>query len=146
MQVGCCQYRSVSDDGRIACHKIVTGDNEVSPQICYHCPARACNCQHLRFSLDKVALTPITVRWPSGRVEVWDSQPPRVSFLRSACATRTTPITSPADCQTCSMRLGWSVEIPEQPAVRQVPLALGDNVLPFIRPLRKEPTVPCTSS
>jgi hypothetical protein len=142
-----CPHRSVSEDGRLTCDKIALGDHEVSPAICDNCPARACDCQHLRFSLEKVTLTPITVRWASGRTEVWDDQPPRVSFLRSACALKKTPVASPAVCLACcSLRQAWAVETLDQPAAHQAVLPLADNVLPFVRSLHREPSLPCTSS
>jgi hypothetical protein len=140
-----CQHRSVSEDGRVTCDKIVTGDHEVSPQVCNECPASICNCQHLRFSLEKIALTPIAVRWASGRTEVWDDQPPRVSFLRAACALKTTPILSPTDCLACPLRHSVVPASTDQAIVSPVPLALGDNVIPFVRPLHQEPSLPCTS-
>jgi hypothetical protein len=141
-----CPSRSVLDDGRIKCDKIALGDHDVSPAICEHCPAPACDCQHLRFSLEKITLTPITVRRASGHVEVWDDQEPRVSFLRSACALKTTPVTSPADCLACCMRLSWMGQSADQSVVTQMAMALGDNVIPFVRPPRSRPGVSCTSS
>jgi len=140
-----CQQRSVSEDGRVTCDKIVMGDHEVSPQVCDDCPATICNCQFLRFALEKTALTPITVRWASGRMEVWDDQPPRVSFLRAACSLKTTRVLSPTDCLDCPLRHSVVPTTTDQPAVSPVPLALGDNVIPFVRPLHQEPSLPCTS-
>jgi len=140
-----CQHRSVSEDGRVTCDKIIVGDDEVSPQVCANCPASASDCQHLRFCLEKIALTPITVRWASGRMEVWDDQPPRVSFLRAACALKATPVLSPADCLDCASRHSVVPETTEQAIVSPVPVALGDNVIPFVRPLHQEPSLPCTS-
>lgn len=121
------------------------GDHEVSPQVCDDCPATICNCQFLRFALEKTALTPITVRWASGRMEVWDDQPPRVSFLRAACSLKTTRVLSPTDCLDCPLRHSVVPTTTDQPAVSPVPLALGDNVIPFVRPLHQEPSLPCTS-
>ncbi len=96
-----CEHRQVSDDGRIICSKIVQGDNQISPGLCRSCPARACDCEHLRFSLKKQCLSPIIVRWGNGLTEIWDDQPPAVSFLHSACSLRSIPISSPADCIGC---------------------------------------------
>jgi hypothetical protein len=141
-----CQHRSVSEDGRVTCDKIVIGDNEVSPRICERCPAIVCNCQHLRFSLEKIALTPVTVRWASGRMEVWDDQPPHVSFVRAACALKTTPVLSPVDCPACASRHSMIAEAADQVVVPPAPAGLPDNVLPFVRPLPQEPSLPCTSS
>ena len=146
MQRASCPRRSVLDDGRIKCDKIATGDHEVSPAICFQCPAAACDCQHLRFSLEKITLIPITVRRASGHVEVWDDQAPRLSFVRSACALKTAPVTSPADCINCAMRLDWPAQTPDQTTVTQLAVTLGNNVIPFVRPPRRRPGVPCTSS
>jgi hypothetical protein len=140
-----CQHRSVSEDGRVTCDKIVMGDHEVSPHVCDECPASICNCHFLRFCLEKVVLTPITVRWASGRMEVWDDQSPRVSFLRAACALKTTPVLSPANCQDCPLRQSVVPTTTDQAIVSPVSVALGDNVIPFVRPLHQEPSLPCTS-
>lgn len=104
---GFCPYRSVSDDGRLFCQKIVQGDKEVSPEICKTCPARACDCSNLRFSLKKRSPSPIVVRW-NGHVEIWDNDPPQVSFLRAACAVSLTPIASPEDCAGCVLHTALS--------------------------------------
>ena len=98
-----CQHRSVAADGRIICGVISSGDNEVSPNICRDCPVKAISCDHLRFSLQKVVSTPITVRYATGRVEVWDDQPPRIAFLRAACSERVSPIGSPRECAGCAL-------------------------------------------
>jgi hypothetical protein len=140
-----CHHRSVSEDGRVTCDKILAGDQEVSPQVCDDCPANASDCQHLRYCLEKTALTPITVRWASGRMEVWDNQPARVSFLRAACALKTTPILSPSDCLDCPLRQSVLTETIDRAIVSPVPVTLGDNVLPFVRPLRQEPSLPSTA-
>jgi len=110
---GVCRYRSVANDGRVTCRKIVQGDNEVSPSICNTCPARACGCENLRFSLRKRTPSPIVVRYGNGRVEVWDDGPPTVSFVRAACAIKMMPITSPELCAHCSLR----TSILPQPAI-----------------------------
>jgi hypothetical protein len=104
MQKYTCEYRKVSDDGRIICSKIVLGDNQVSPNLCRDCPAKACNCEHLRFSLQKPSLSPIIVRWGNGHTEIWDDQPAAVSFLHSACEAKAIPIFSPGDCICCALR------------------------------------------
>ena len=146
MDIGSCPHRSVSIEGRIKCDKIEAGGNEVHSALCHQCPARRCDCQHLCFALEKIVLTPITVRWATGLVEVWDDQPPRVSFLRSACALKKTTIASHVECLACSLRQAWAAETPDQRAVHQIRAPLADNVLPFVRPLREEPSLPCTSS
>jgi hypothetical protein len=104
MQRHTCEYRKVSHDGRIICSKILLGDNQVCPSLCRGCPAKACNCPHLRFSLQNSSLSPIIVRWGNGNAEIWDDLPPALSFLHSACETRTIPISSPSDCIACSVR------------------------------------------
>jgi hypothetical protein len=139
VQGGSCPHRRVSADGRITCDKIALGERDVSPDICHHCPARICDCQHLRFSLEKIALTPITVRWISGRLEVWDDDPPQVSFLRSACELKTIPIDSPADCLSCPQRKSCLPEAPREPAIPGTAVGLSDNVLPFVIPIHKQP-------
>jgi hypothetical protein len=138
VQGGSCPHRRVSADGDITCDKIALGDRDVSPDICHHCPARICDCQHLRFSLEKIALTPITVRWLSGRLEVWDDDPPRVLFLRSACEVKTIPVESPGDCLSCSQRKSWLPEAPRELALPETTFAPADNVLPFVRPVHKQ--------
>jgi len=140
-----CRHRSVQDDGRITCQKIVGADNEVSPHICLHCPAAACDCLVLRFSLEKVALTPIVVRWADGRAELWDDQPPHVSFLRSSCALSKSPVRSPDECLVCPLRESPASAGPQLVAVPVAALMAGDNVIPFVRRLTNQPGVPSSS-
>ena len=102
---GLCEHRSVAADGRIVCAKITLGDNEVSPNLCRNCPAKTIACQHLRFSLQKSSPSAIVVRYASGRTEVWNDEPPAVSFLHAACAAKVTPIANPRECAACSLRL-----------------------------------------
>ncbi|MGB9299150.1 MAG: hypothetical protein WCD51_01010 [Anaerolineae bacterium] len=144
MDMGSCRHRSVSIEGRITCDKIAAGDNEVHPALCHQCPARRCDCQHLRFALEKIVLTPVTVRWATGVVEVWDNQPPSVSFLRSACSLETTPVVSPDECLARCLRLSWQMEASHHHTVPDATTQLADNVLPFIRRPHKQPGVPCT--
>lgn len=99
-----CPHRSVTDDGRVFCRKIVWGDSEVSPNVCRACPARLCNCAHLRFSLQKKENSPIVVRYGNGRTEVWDDDPPQVGFLHAACTLKVAPIASAKDCAGCNLR------------------------------------------
>jgi hypothetical protein len=101
---GLCEYRSVAADGRIICAKITLGDNEVSPNLCRNCPAKTIACRHLRFSLQKFSPSAIVVRYVNGRTEVWNDEPPSVSFLRAACAAKVAPITGPRECAACSLR------------------------------------------
>ena len=98
-----CEHRSVSKDGRIMCGKIVEGDPEVSPNLCRDCPFKAVNCSHLRFSLRLSSPSPLIVRF-NGRTEIWDDDPPQLSFERAACAARVTPIHDPRACATCALR------------------------------------------
>lgn len=136
-----CEYRKVSDDGRITCSKIVLGDSQVSPNQCRDCPAKACNCEHLRFSLQKPSLSPIIVRWGNGHTEIWDDHPPVISFLHSACQAKTIPISSPRDCTGCVLRKGILPQEEIQPAVQEA-IVLGlrpssrqaqENVIPFVK-------------
>ena len=137
-----CPHRSASIEGHIRCDKIAAGDNEVSPALCHHCPARTCDCQHLRFSLAKIVLTPITVRYATGLVEVWDNEPPRISFLHSACSVKATPVVSPAECLGCSLRLSWRTEVPHHDTLPDVNIPLANNVLLFPNPPHRQPGVP----
>jgi hypothetical protein len=98
-----CSFARVADDGRILCTKIAQGDNEVSPALCLACPARQCKCDHLRSSLVKISSSPITFRC-NGHIEVWDDEPPRVAFLRAACAARIAPLSSPQECLNCELK------------------------------------------
>jgi len=139
MDSGSCPHRSVLEDGRIRCHKIEGSDQEVSPEICLLCPARDPQCLHFRFSLRKSASSPVTVRWPSGRTEVWDDRPPYVSLLRSACALKKSRVHYPAECFSCPLRehpglRSWpSVPVPD------TPVAGVNNVIPFPgRSVRKD--------
>ena len=141
-----CPHRLVLEDGRISCQKIAGTDNEVSPDICRHCPAPACGCDSLRFSLEKVALTPITGRWANGHAEVWDDQPPHVSFLRSSCALRKAPVSSPAECLVCSLRERPPTTSPNPLPIPGIGLDRRDNVIPFVGRLRDRSSVPSTSS
>jgi hypothetical protein len=145
-----CEHRKVADDGRIICSKIILGDNQVSPNLCRGCPAKACNCEHLRFSLQRPALSPIIVRWGNGRTEIWDDRPPAVSFVHSACEARTIPISSPRDCIGCPLRDGFLPQEGTQTATQEVmvlpvgsleyaqdepcPAETQGNVIPFVRP------------
>jgi hypothetical protein len=98
-----CEHRTVAKDGRIVCQRIVEGDNEVSPKVCFSCPFKAVNCSHLRFSLRQTCPSPITVRY-NGRVEVWDDEPPELRFERAACARKKVPIFDPRSCVGCPLR------------------------------------------
>jgi hypothetical protein len=131
MQKYTCEHRKVSDDGRIICSKIALGDNQVSPNLCRDCPAKACNCDHLRFSLQKPSLSPIVVRWGNGHTEVWDDQPPLISFLHSACSLKALPISSSRDCMGCVLREGALPEEEIESVPQEVIAVAQDNVIPF---------------
>jgi ABC-type Fe3+-hydroxamate transport system substrate-binding protein len=125
-----CPYRSVGQDGRIVCKAISVGDNEVSPNLCRECPARMIGCDQLRFSLQKVASQPITVRYVTGRMEVLDDQPPRIAFLRAACAQKIAPVNSPAECAHCLYRCDSAAV----PVVASATVTSGQGkVIPFPR-------------
>lgn len=100
-----CHFRQVDPHGRILCNVIKGGDREVSVQLCRACPVSQINCQNLRAGLEKKVSTPITVRFATGRVEVWDDAPPTVEFKQAACSAKTMPIHSPRDCAGCPIRL-----------------------------------------
>ena len=146
MQEVTCSHSSVLDDGRITCQKIAGADNEASPDICRHCPAAACGCDSLKFSLEKVALTAITVRWANGHAEVWNDQPPHVSFLRSSCVLSKAPVSSPAECLVCSLRESPPTTSPNLVAFPGPGLAAKDNVIPFVRRHPDRSSLPSTCS
>ena len=77
----------------------------MSVNLCRACPVSQINCQHLRAGLEKKVSTPLTVRFATGRVEVWDDAPPTIEFKQAACAAKTMPITSPRDCAGCPIRM-----------------------------------------
>ncbi|MCL7454120.1 MAG: hypothetical protein M8467_13840 [Anaerolineae bacterium] len=93
----------MAKDGQIICSKVVEGDPEVSPNLCRDCPAQAVDCSHLRFSLRLSSPSPLIVRF-NGRTEVWDDDPPHLSFEHAACAARVSPIHDPRACAGCSLR------------------------------------------
>jgi len=128
-----CEHRRVADDGRITCAKIVLGEDQVCASSCGQCPAQTCDCQHLRFSLQKTSCSPITVRWANGRVETWDDVSPTVSFVQAACHVRTIAVSSPRDCRACQLReaLRPEQELPT-PALESIPPAHG-HAMPFVR-------------
>jgi hypothetical protein len=124
-----CQYRSVARDGRVICTKIAEGDNEVSPNLCRDCPARQIGCDKLRFSLRKSSPTPIVVRYGNGHSEVWNDQPPKIAFLRAACAAKIAPISDPRQCAACALRTAGEPVLEEIRLPRKV--AGGGKVIPF---------------
>ncbi len=100
-----CQFRQVDAHGRILCQLVKNGDRQVSAELCRACPVQAINCQNLRASLERQVSTPITVRFATGRVEVWNDAPAAMTFKQAACAAKTIPIHSPRDCAGCPLRL-----------------------------------------
>jgi hypothetical protein len=124
----------VAADGRIVCAKVTLGDNEVSPNLCRNCPAKTIACHHLCFSLQKSSPSAIVVRYAGGRTEVWNDEPPSVSFLRAACAAKVAPIASAKECAACSLRLN-TVPQPQvrEKAARRKPR--GGKVVPFPQPV-----------
>jgi hypothetical protein len=98
-----CEHRTVSKEGRIVCNKVVEGDPEVSPNLCRDCPFKAVDCSHLRFSLRLSSPSPLIVRF-NGRTEIWDDDPPQLSFQHAACAARVIPIPDPRACAGCALR------------------------------------------
>lgn len=122
-----CCYRRAEEDGRIICEKIIQGDNEVSPNVCRTCPAMAINCGHLRFSLQKISPNTILVRYGNGRTEIWNDEPPRIEFVRGACATKVMPIEGPRQCVGCTLRCPTVVEQVERQKVPQV----APQIIPF---------------
>jgi hypothetical protein len=99
-----CQFRQVDPQGRILCQLVKGGDRQVSADLCRACPVQSINCQHLRAGLEKQLSTPITVRFATGRVEVWNDAPAAMSFKQAACAAKTIPIYSLRDCTGCPLR------------------------------------------
>ena len=124
-----CPHRSVTRDGRITCNKIVEGDNEVSPNLCRDCPARQIGCDKLRFSLRKSSPRPIVVRYGNGHSEVWNDQPPKITFLRAACAAKIAPINDPRQCAACALRTAGEPALEEVSLPRKAPR--GGKVIPF---------------
>jgi hypothetical protein len=124
-----CEHRAVSRDGRIVCHKIVEGDDEVSPNVCRTCPLKAVNCAHLCFSLRQTSPSPLVVRF-NGRTEVWDDEPPEIRFEQAACAVKVMPIAHPKQCVGCALRQPVQV-LSEQPLGRERRVAKGGLVVPF---------------
>jgi hypothetical protein len=131
---GLCEHRSVAADGRIVCAKITSGDNEVSPNLCRNCPAKTIACHHLRFSLQKSSPSAIVVRYAGGRTEVWNDEPPSISFLHAACAAKVAPIAGPRECAACSLRVTtFPQPQAREKADRRKPG--GGKVVPFPQPV-----------
>lgn len=110
-----CPHRKVDDGGKVLCGLIKGGDREVSLDLCRVCPVPQINCQHLRAAMQKKVSTPITVRFATGRVEVWDDEAPTIGFKQAACAVKAMPIHSARDCAGCPLRLA---HVPPQTAAQ----------------------------
>ena len=121
-----CAFRSVDGDGHIVCDKIRGLDRDVDSGICGTCPARACNCEHLRFSLLKSAPATLIVRYGNGHTEVWEGEPPSLSFLQAACAEKMVPISAPQWCASCELKA--AVRPPEE---RQEPEKAAPSIIQF---------------
>jgi hypothetical protein len=123
-----CVHRSVSDDGRVLCAKIVDRNNAVCPQVCGDCPFSAINCSHLRFTLTLSSRAPLRVRW-NGRTEVWDDEAPKVSLHRAACAARVSQVDHPSACAGCSLR--QPIPSGENRLPTKPPSSRPSNIIPF---------------
>jgi len=99
-----CQHRSVSEEGKVTCRKILRGDSEVSLAMCEACPAAQCNCGHLRFSLEKEGDTNVVIRYGNGKTDVLESGPSGVRFAKAACAAQLRPVDTKTDCTGCPLR------------------------------------------
>lgn len=104
-----CPFRAVNNDGQILCQLIKGNDREITLDLCRACPVSQINCQHLRASLEKQDAASVTVRFVTGRTEVWNNNPPAVAIKRAACAEKAMPIESPRDCVGCPIRLPQTV-------------------------------------
>lgn len=96
-----CTHRLVAADGRILCTRIAGADQEVWPDLCERCPARAIACACLRFTLVRAGGGAIMVRHAGGRSYLLEPEPDDLHFQRAACAAFGRPIDSPVSCQGC---------------------------------------------
>ncbi len=96
-----CTHRLVAADGRILCTRIAGADQEVWPDLCERCPARAIACACLRFTLVRAGGGAIMVRHAGGRSYLLEPEPDGLHFQRAACAAFGRPIDSPVSCQGC---------------------------------------------
>ena len=125
-----CEYRGVSEEGKVTCRKIARGDQEVSLALCEACPAAACNCGHLRFSLEKENDSTVVIRYGNGRTEVLEGSPAGVRFSKSACAALLRPVDTQRDCTTCPLRSNGFVRA-VIPAARIDAAPVRAKVIPF---------------
>jgi hypothetical protein len=135
-----CLHRDVADDGKITCKKIVRGDPEVTVAICAACPAAACNCGHLRFSLQREEGGQVILNWGSGRREIIESRPPGVRFIKAACAVLLRPIETAQPCAACPLRtdgfirsipMSEQVVVPTPPPVSLPPASGVAKIIRF---------------
>lgn len=125
-----CQHRGVDEDGKIICRKIARGDQEVTLAICDACPAAACNCGNLKFSLEKESDSTLTIRYGNGRTEVLEARPAGVHFVKAACSALMKPVDVHRDCSGCLLRKeGFVRDVIVAAQVDVVPAA--PKVIPF---------------
>jgi len=125
-----CQYRAVSDEGRVSGRKIMRGDNEVTLTMCEACPAAQCNCGHLRFSLEKEGESSIVIRYGNGKTDMLDSGPSAIRFVKAACAAQLRPVDTRTDCASCPLRSdGFVHSVLPSPRVDVAPARA--KVIPF---------------
>ena len=85
---------------------------------------------------EKSTPSPIVVRYGNGHSEVWNAEPPRLSFLRAACVAKIAPISDPRQCAACALRTVSEPVLEEIPLPRVVrpthrKVARGGKVIPF---------------
>jgi hypothetical protein len=124
-----CEHRSVSDEGRVVCARIVRGDRTVSPDVCRACPFMVANCAHLRFSLRQMVPSPLIVRF-NGRTEVWDDDPPQVLFEQAACSAKVMRVEDIVSCTRCPLRQPVDADA-GKPRPRRRRAANAGKVVPF---------------
>lgn len=125
-----CQHRTVSEDGKVTCRKIIRGDTEVSLATCEACPAAQCNCGHLRFSLEKEAGSNVVIRYGNGKTDVLDSEQTGIRFAKSACAAQLRPVDTRTDCAACPLRSDGFVHSVTPPIRIDAPPARA-RIIPF---------------
>lgn len=137
-----CPHRKVDDGGKVLCGLIKGGDREVSLDLCRVCPVPKINCQHLRAAMQKKVSSPITVRFATGRVEVWDDEAPTIGFKQAACAVKAMPIHSARDCAGCPLRLAHAqpqtaaqVAGKTKPAISGVPMVTPPDAVSVEQPV-----------
>lgn len=129
---GPCPHRTVSDDGRVLCRKVIERDNAVTPELCGDCPFSAIDCAHLRFTLSLSSGSPLMVRF-NGRTEVWEDEAPKVTLHRAACVAKVSQVDRRSACTGCSLR--EPILSPEKRVAHKPASPVPSNVIPF--PLRE---------